>query len=66
MTNIKIDDKIYSVDQLDAEGKAQLAASQFLAKKLLELNSLVAALNTAKNAYIQQLKTDVISAKAGF
>ena len=66
MTKIKIDDKTYTDEQLDDEGKAQLAASQFLAKKIIELNSLVAALHTAKNAYINQLKNDVISAKAGF
>lgn len=66
MTNIKIDDKVYTDEQLDDEGKAQLVASQFLVKKISELNSLVAALNTAKNAYINQLKTDVITTKAGF
>ena len=66
MKNIIIGDKTYSTDMLDDEGKANLASSQFVDAKIKETSNLLAALTVSKNAYIQQLKNEIIKSKAGF
>ena len=66
MKNIIIGDKTYSTDMLDDEGKANLASSQFVDAKIKETSNLLAALTVSKNAYIQQLKSEIIKSKTGF
>ena len=66
MKNIIIGDKTYSTDMLDDEGKANLASSQFVDAKIKETSNLLAALTVSKNAYIQQLKNEIIKSKTGF
>ena len=51
---------------LDDEGKAHLASSQFVDGKIKETSNLIAALTVSKNAYIQELKSEIIKSKTGF
>jgi hypothetical protein len=51
---------------LDEEGKAHLASSQFVDAKIKETSNLMAALTVSKNAYIQELKNEIIKSKTGF
>ena len=56
MPTIKIDDKDYDLDSLSQEAKAQLASIQFVEQELARLQMQAAALQTARNAYLQGLK----------
>ena len=66
MKKIIIGDKSYSIDMLDDEWKAHLASSQFVDGKIKETSNLIAALTVSKNAYIQELKSEIIKSKTGF
>ena len=66
MKKIIIGDKSYSIDMLDDEGKAHLASSQFVDGKIKETSNLIAALTVSKNAYNQELKSEIIKSKTGF
>ena len=59
MTIIKIDNQEYELDQLSAEAKAQLGAIQFCDQELARMQTHAAALQTAKNAYLQSLKSSL-------
>jgi hypothetical protein len=56
MPTIKIDDIDYDLDSLSQEAKAQLASIQYVEQELLRLQAQAAALQTARNAYLQALK----------
>jgi len=56
LPTIKIDDIDYDLDSLPQEAKAQLASIQYVEQELLRLQAQAAALQTAKNAYLQALK----------
>ena len=57
MATVKIDNKEYDLDSLSEECKAQLVSIQFVDQELVRLQSQAAALQTAKNAYLQALKS---------
>ena len=59
MATIKIDNQDYDLDQLSEEVKAQLGSIQFCDQELTRLKILTASLQTAKNAYLQALKTSL-------
>lgn len=59
MPTIKIDDKDYDLDSLSQEAKAQLASIQFVEQELARLQMRAAALQTARNAYLQGLKASL-------
>ncbi len=59
MANIKIDNKEYDLETLSDECKAQLASIQFVEQELARLQAKAAALQTAKNSYIQALKNSL-------
>ena len=63
---IKLHDKEYDVENLSDQAKATLASLQFATVKLQELNNLQAILQRAKNSYIETLKQEMLSNKAGF
>lgn len=65
MAQIKIGEETFLEEQLSEEGRQHLQALRFIEVKFLEIDNLTAALNMAKNSYIQQLKNNVISKKAG-
>ena len=59
MPTIKIDNQDYELDQLSEEVKAQLGSIQFCDQELTRMQMHIAALQTAKNAYLQALKTSL-------
>jgi hypothetical protein len=56
MTTVNIDNKEYNFDSLSDDCKAQLLSIQFVDQELARLQAQTAALQTAKNAYLQALK----------
>ena len=56
MATIKIDDKDYDVDDLSEEQKAQVGSLNFADAELIRLGFIVAAMQTARNAYATALK----------
>jgi hypothetical protein len=56
MATIKIDNKEYDLDTLSDEFKEQLASIQFVGQELARLQTKAAALQTAKNTYLQALQ----------
>lgn len=62
---IKIEDKEYNLDDLSDFAKSQVASLKFVETKIRETNNLKAILQRAKNSYVKELKTEIISSKAG-
>lgn len=56
MTTITIDNQHYDLASLSNEAKAQLTSIQFVDQELARLQAHAAALQTARNAYLQALK----------
>lgn len=56
MQAIRINDTEYALDSLSSEAQAQLKAIQFVDAELARLQAHVAALQTARNAYLGALK----------
>ena len=63
---IKLGDKEYDAANLSDQGKAVLNLFQFSTQKLQELNNMQALLQRAKNSYIESLKQEILSQKAGY
>lgn len=57
MTTVTIDNKVYDLANLSDECKAQLNSIQFVELELVRLQDKVAVLQTAKNTYLQALKS---------
>lgn len=57
MTTLTIDNKVYDLANLSDECKAQLNSIQFVEQELVRLQDMAAVLQTAKNTYLQALKT---------
>lgn len=62
---IKLEDKEYDVDSLSEAARAKLASLQFTTEKIQELTNMQALLQRAKNSYIETLKREMLSSKAG-
>jgi len=62
MAKITIDGQEYDTENFSDEARKQLAAIQFLDRKIMELQTEVAALQTARSSYgkalLQQLPKD--------
>ena len=63
---IKLGDKEYDAGDLSDKGKATLASLQFATLRIKELNNMQALLVRAKNSYVESLKKEMISSKAGY
>lgn len=63
---IKLDDKEYDCENLSDQGRATLVSLQFASEKMQELNNMQALLQRAKHSYIESLKQEMLSSKAGF
>jgi hypothetical protein len=63
---IKIDDSEYDVDKISDEARKHLIALQFTTNKLQELKNMQALLTRAKNSYMETIKKEILSEKAGF
>jgi tetratricopeptide (TPR) repeat protein/2-polyprenyl-3-methyl-5-hydroxy-6-metoxy-1,4-benzoquinol methylase len=59
METLKIDNKEYDLDALSDECKVQLTSIQFVEQELARLQAKAAALQTAKAAYLQALKSSL-------
>ena len=59
MPKFKLDDIEYNSEDLTENGKAQLASLQFLEVQMNKLKSEIAVYETAKIAYVNQLKKDL-------
>ena len=66
MTKIKLGDKVYDTSSLTGEEQKLAAALKVLEERIQEANNMMAILTKAKRAYIADLKTEMLSAKAGF
>lgn len=56
MATITIDDKEYDLDTMSEEAKAQLASIQYVDSELARLSMQVAAYQTARIGYSNELK----------
>ena len=63
---IKIEDKEYDVENLSDQGKATLVSLKFATTRMKELTNMQALLMRAKNSYVESLKQEMLSSKAGF
>ena len=63
---IKIDDTEYDVDKISDEARKHLISLQFTTSKLQELKNMQALLTRAKNSYMETIKKEILSEKAGF
>tara|TARA_Y100000385_G_C12485740_1_gene380927 strand:+ start:135 stop:350 length:216 start_codon:yes stop_codon:yes gene_type:complete len=66
MSKIKLDDKEYDIANLSDRARELTDALQNVSARIQESNNMVAILNKAKRAYIEGLKSEMLSAKAGF
>ena len=62
---IKIGDVDYPAENLSENGKGLLALLNSLDASITERSNLIAVLTRAKQAYIADLKAEIISKKAG-
>ena len=62
----KLDDKEYEIDDLSDASKKTLLSLQFTSQRLQELNNMKALLQRAKNSYVDGLKKEMLSNKAGY
>jgi hypothetical protein len=63
---IQVDDREYDFENLSEEAKARLSSIQFIDVQIHELKNMQAILRRAQNSYIESIKQEVISNKAGF
>ena len=65
MPTIKIDNIDYDLDSLSEDAKAQLQSIQFVDQELARLQAQVAAMQTARNAYVTALKAALPTVPGG-
>ena len=63
---INLDGEVYSLEDLSDVAKSTLTSYQFAALKIKELNNMLALLQRAKSSYMDSLKKEMLSDKAGF
>lgn len=61
MGKLKIDDKEYDLASLSDAAKAQIKNLQIAENEIRRLNAMVAMAQTARNAYMQALKSQLPS-----
>ena len=62
----KLEDTEYEVESLSDQAKHTLVSLQFSTARLKELTNMHALLQRAKNSYIDNLKKEMLTDKAGF
>ena len=63
---IIVGDKEYDRDDLSLDQKTTLVAIEFVDARVEELTNMEALLQRAKNSYIESLKQEIVSNKAGY
>jgi len=66
MPKIQIEGVEYNVEDLSEQAKKLVAQLQAITARIQESQNMAAILMKAKKAYIADLKTEMLSAKAGF
>jgi hypothetical protein len=66
MQKIKLDDREYDVANLSERARKLTVELQTVTALIQEANNMIAILTKAKRAYIEGLKSEMLSAKAGF
>lgn len=61
MPKITVDDIEYNTEDLTDNGKAQLASLQFLEVQMKKLQNEISVYQTARNAYVAALKSELPS-----
>ncbi len=59
MSTLKIGENEYEIEKLPDECKAQLISIQFAEQEVVRLQGLIAALQTAKVAYVKELQASI-------
>jgi hypothetical protein len=62
---LRLGDKDYDVSVLSEEGRRTLALYQYATTQLQEAENRMALLTKARNAYIADLKTEIIEGRTG-
>lgn len=62
---LRLDDNLYDIAALSAEARSLLERLAFVQERLEELGNSAALLNRAKNAYIADLKQDLLRGRVG-
>ena len=62
---IKLEDKEYDIENLSDQGKTILAYLQFINTRVREITDMQALLQRAKTSYVEGLKKEMLSKKAG-
>ena len=63
---LKLDDKEYDTENLSDHAMSVLSLMQFSNKRIQELSNMQAVLQRAKHSYIENLRKEMLSDKAGF
>lgn len=63
---ISINGKTYDIKNLTDDAKAKLFLLQYTDDRIQELTNMQALLQRAKKSYIEALKQEILSQKAGF
>jgi len=66
MQKIKLDEKEYDFAKLSERARRITVELQTVTARIQESNNMIAILTKAKQAYIEGLKSEMLSAKAGF
>ena len=66
MAKFKLEGREYETANLSARGQKVFVNLTSLNERIQETQNLIAVLNKAKKAYIADLKSEMLSAKAGF
>ena len=62
---IILDDIEYDVEHLSDNAKVTLTSLQFVSSRITELTNMSALLQRAKNSYVNSLKKEMLTEKAG-
>ena len=65
LKTIRLNDIDYPVDRLSAHGLETLERYRFVEERLIELRNTEALLTRARNAYIADLKDEILRSRTG-
>ena len=63
---IQLDDKEYDIENVSDRAQKVIGDIQFVNRRIQELKNMQSLLRCAKNTYIESLKQEMVSNKAGF
>ena len=66
MSKVKLDDGEYVISDMSLEAQRLVKELHQIDNRISESNNVIALLTKAKRAYISDLKSEMLSTKAGF